>query len=895
MATEPVDLTNCDREPIHLLGAIQPIGFLLAVSEQWVVERASANLADYLGIAAEAALGQPVDALIDGHAIHGFRNRVAMLRGEDAVERIFGCSLRPDLPEFDIALHVTGGQIVIECEPASSEHGDATNTVRSMIARLDQTAALDPFLTEGARLVRALTGFDRVMVYRFAEDGSGEVAAEACKPGIGRFKGLHYPATDIPAQARQLYKRNLLRVIADIDADPVAIVSTAACGPQPIDLSLSILRSVSRIHVEYLRNMGVGASMSISIIVDDELWGLFACHHYGPLRPSFEQRSVCELFAQMFAMRLESRLRKELMDYERRARDISDQLLGAVASDETLLNDPDWLSGVLTSAIPADGVGVWMNSSMALSGATPPPAGFREIVSRLNDRDDGEVFATDHLASFLPGATAYASQVAGMLAIPLSRGGRDYVVLFRSEMIHSVSWGGDPHKPVEYGPNGPRLTPRESFAEWKELVEGKSRPFTQSELRVAETLRATLIEVVLRLAEEASTQRRQAHERQELLIAELNHRVRNILGVIRGLIRQSKPHDDNIESFVKLVDGRIHALARAHNQITDDHWGPAPIQALIDAEAAAFLADGGERIRASGGFVLLNPQAYSTMALVIHELVTNSAKYGSLSLDQGTVDLAWRRNDEGDLEVDWRERGGPPVVAPTRKGFGTTIIGRSVPYDLGGQAKIDFAEGGVRAHFRIPARHVTEVPGDRTPVIKYPRPSVGHPAPPPEQMLDGHRVLLVEDSLIIALDAEDVLTRLGAEEVVTAATVDGALDMIDSFEPTAAMLDINLGDRDSYKVADRLTALGIPFLFASGYGEQAQLPENHAERVIVQKPYTLENVARALDGLLGRLSRPTRPSPPAAPPSAPRSGQGVPGPLSRRAAAPRSPATNRPA
>lgn len=679
-----VDLTNCDREPIQLFGAIQPIGFLLALSPQMTIERASENVSEFLGIPPAAILGMPLDAVFSSEAVHSLRNRLSLLTGDDAVERIFGTRLRGDLGYFDIALHVSGGQIIVEAEPGSEEHGDATNTVRSMVARIDRAEELDHFLNEGARLVRAFTGFDRVMVYRFAPDGSGEVAAEACRPGIGQFKGLHYPASDIPAQARALYKRNLLRVITDVNAEPVAIVPERDAQGQPLDLSLSILRSVSRIHIEYLKNMGVAASMSISIIVDDKLWGLFACHHYkGPLSPSFERRSVCELFAQMFSMRLESRERKETVDFERRARDLSDQLLGAVASDETLLNNPDWLGKILTSAIPADGVGVWINGASAFSGQTPEPEDFRRIISALNEHADGSVIATDYIASLLPGAERFADRAAGMLAIPLSRAVRDYVVLFRQEIIRSVRWGGDPHKPVEYGPNGPRLTPRESFAEWKELVEGHSRAFSPSELRVAETLRATLIEVVLRMADEATTQRQQANERQELLIAELNHRVRNILGVIRGLIRQSKPHDDSIEGFVKLVDGRIHALARAHNQITDDHWGPAPIQALIDAEAAAYLADRPGRISTSGGFVLLNPQAYSTMALVIHELITNSAKYGSLS-DEGTVTIEWRRNDAGDLLFDWQEHGGPPVSPPSRKGFGTTIIGRSVPYDLGG-------------------------------------------------------------------------------------------------------------------------------------------------------------------------------------------------------------------
>jgi light-regulated signal transduction histidine kinase (bacteriophytochrome)/CheY-like chemotaxis protein len=849
--TVRVDLTNCDSEPIHILGSIQPLGFLLALSAEMRIERASANTQQFLGVPPDALIGQPIANLFSTEAVHELRNRLAFLTGHDAVERIFGCELSEQLQRFDIALHMSGGSIVIEGEPASDERGDATNTVRSMVARVDRAADFDKFLNEGARLIRAFTGYDRVMVYRFAPDGSGEVAAESCRGGIGSFKGLHYPATDIPAQARALYRRNLLRVINDVDATPVPIQPQLDSAGNPLDLSLSILRSVSPIHIEYLKNMGVAASMSISIIVEDKLWGLFACHHYAPLSPSFERRSVCELFAQMFAMRLESRERKETVEFERRARDISDQLLGAVASDETLLNDPDWLGNILTNAIPADGVGVWINGSSAFSGQTPKADEFRRIIAVLNEISDGRVIATDHIAAIVPDAELFAERAAGMLAIPISRATRDFVILFRQEIIRSVRWGGDPHKPVEFGPNGPRLTPRESFAEWKEMVEGHSRSFSASELRVAETLRATLIEVVLRLADEATVQRQQANERQELLIAELNHRVRNILGVIRGLIRQSKPHDDSIESFVKLVDGRIHALARAHNQITDDHWGPAPILALIEAESAAYLADHPDRIRTDGGFVLLNPQAYSTMALVIHELVTNSAKYGSLS-DSGTVSISWHRDEEGDLMIDWREEGGPAVQPPTRRGFGTTIINRSVPYDLGGRAWIDYAKEGVHARFCIPARHVSESQGDRTLAIRYPRSAVGHPVAPPKQVLAGAEVLLVEDSLIIALDAEDVLERLGADTVVTAATVAGALDAIGRSKPALAMLDINLGDSTSFPVADLLAEQEIPFLFASGYGEQAKLPERHRNRVVLQKPYTLENVARALDPLISQ-------------------------------------------
>ncbi|MDV3459386.1 GAF domain-containing protein [Sphingomonas sp. HF-S4] len=848
-----VDLTNCDREPIHLLGAIQPVGFLIALSKDWIVSRVSANIGRYLGSEPEAMIGAPLADFVPGHLIHDLRNRVALLSTPDAVERLFACRPIEGADAcFDVAIHLAGTQILLEFEPGIEHNGDASGAVRAMIARLDSQPDVPAFYREGARQVRALLGYDRVMVYKFSADGAGEVVAESCKSGIGSFMGLHYPASDIPRQARALYKRNLVRVIRDVHQVPVPIVPERDAKGEPLDLSLSVLRSVSTIHIEYLKNMGVGASLSISILVDGELWGLFACHHYAPRSPTFERRSVAELFAQMFSMRLESRERRELVEYERRARDISDQLLGAVASDETLLKDPDWLADILTSAIPADGVGVWINGNYAFSGSTPPADDFRRIVRALNGTAAGRVFATDRIGSLVDGAERFAKEASGLLAIPISRSPRDYVVLFRSEMRERVRWAGDPHKPVEYGPNGPRLTPRESFAEWHELVEGRSTPFTSSEERVAETLRATLIEVVLRLADEAAAQRQHANARQELLIAELNHRVRNILGVIRGLVRQSQPDDDVVREFVRVVDGRIHSLARAHNQITDDHWGPAPFRALIDAEAAAFAAHKESSIHSDGPPVLLNPQAYSSMALVIHELVTNSTKYGSLS-GEGIVELQWHLDEKGDMILTWAESGGPAVKAPTRKGFGTTIIKRSVPYDLGGDAEIDYAPEGVKARFRIPARHISEPRVVKGPPVKLPR--VSHPphpsqAPVKPDLLAGLSVLLVEDSLIIALDAEDILVRFGAR-IETASTPEAAHDMLDNWKPDFAILDINLGDQTSFGIADRLNDAGVPFFFASGYGEQANLPDEHRVRAVVQKPYTTHNIARAAEELLG--------------------------------------------
>ncbi|TKD53353.1 GAF domain-containing protein [Sphingomonas baiyangensis] len=849
----PVDLTNCDREPIHQLGAIQPFGFLLALSPDWIVRRASENVGDMLGVIAEAMLGTHVSDYFSEEAIHTLRNRLTLLRGADAVERVFGLPIdTAGQRAFDFAMHMVGDTVVLEAEASALEPtSDTASTIRAMIARLDMAGDLPAFYREGARQVRALTGFDRVMVYRFDQDGSGTVVGEAVRGGIGSFFDLRYPASDIPQQARELYIRTPFRIIADVDDEPVAIVPQRDERGQPLDLSLSVLRSVSPIHIEYLKNMGVSASLSISIIVEGRLWGLFACHHYAPRRPSFERRSIAELFGQMFAFKLESRERKAMASYETAARAASDRLLAAIAGDAELLDNPEFLGEMLRSTVPCDGIAIWLDGRMALSGETPPPAAIPDIVRRLNAMTGGRIYATDHLSALLPAAADYADRAAGMLAIPISRSPRDYVMLFRQERIRSVNWGGDPYKPAHYGVHGSRLSPRKSFDAWREEVRGRSEPFIDPELRVAEMLRASLIEVVLRLSDSAQEERRRASERQELLIAELNHRVRNILALIRGLVRQSRDPAADAAAYVRMLEGRIEALARAHDQITQDNWSPAPLRRLIETEAAAYLGGRASRLELAGDPVLLRPQAFSTLALVLHELMTNSAKYGALA-DSGTVRVDWRVDAEGVLDICWRERGGPPVQPPTRQGFGTTIIQRSVPYDLGGRADIRYALAGLEVDLCVPARHIViddaHPAPDAPALVPDPRDSA---AVPKEDRPIAGAALLVEDSLIIAMDAEDILSALGAARVVTASTVSHALAEIEREEFVVAVLDVNLGSETSLPLADALQARGVPFMFATGYGEQLQLPPALEGVPVLQKPYTAINMRRVIAQILG--------------------------------------------
>jgi light-regulated signal transduction histidine kinase (bacteriophytochrome)/CheY-like chemotaxis protein len=833
-----VDLSNCDREPIHVLGIIQPFGFLISVTADWLVARVSDNIERFTGMSPQSALGARLHDVILPEAIHTIRNRLTGLRGPDAVERIFALALLPDHAPFDVAVHYAGREIVIEAEPAAAEPMEAVSVVRGMLGRLQQVDDTKAFWREGARQVRAITGFDRVMVYRFDEQESGEVVAESVRHGVDSFLGLHYPASDIPAQARKLYIRNTFRVIANVGAEPVPIVPQRDPAGQLLDQSLSVLRAVSPIHIEYLKNMGVQASLSISILVGGKLWGLFACHHYSPRLPSMAARGAAELFGQMFSLMLDARENAEAREYEARSRLVTDRVLATVAQDNDLLDNPQWLADVIGDAIPADGIGVHVRGQTSLIGLAPNEAQFDAVVRMLNRLAAGQVFATESIQALLPEAAEHASVASGMLAIPLSREPRDYVVLFRAERLREVRWGGKPEKELVHGPYGPRLTPRKSFEEWAQLVKGSSVPFTAAERRVAEALRVGMLEVLVRLAETAGVERARASERQELLIAELNHRVRNILSLIRGLIAQTRDGAADVEGFITTLDDRIRSLARAHDQVTADRWGPARIADLIEVEAGAYLRNQSERVRAEGDNVLLYPTAYVTVALVIHELMTNAAKYGALA-GTGEVDLRWSLQPDGSLVLEWEERGGPPVTPPTRRGFGSTIIERSIPYDLGGTAEISYDVAGVRARFSIPARAVAGLGGER------PVAPLANVAAVSHTPLKDKDVLLVEDSMIIALDGEDALRELGAASVTTAPSVRDALRRIEQTRFDFALLDFNLGADTSAPIADRLAEMKVPFAFATGYGEGLAIDAWPGVPVIT-KPYGLKELRSAL-------------------------------------------------
>ncbi|WP_031552044.1 HWE histidine kinase domain-containing protein [Parvularcula oceani] len=836
-AVPDADLTNCDREPIHIPGGIQPFGVLVAMSSDWIVAAASRNVSDVLPVAHEDLIGSRLSDYLIGEAAEAIADRMRQLGFPDAVERVFQQRLIEGGRPYDMAIHVSGSRIVIEMEPSQGGRtGHDASRIRPLIDRLNRARTPVEMCDIGARQVQLLTGFSRVMIYKFAEDGAGEVVAEARADHLEPFLNLRYPATDIPKQARALYLRNLLRIMPDVSLTPVPVEPYLDPDGKPLDLSLSTLRAVSPVHIEYLRNMGVGASMSISIIQRGKLWGLIACHHDKARVLPYSTRTLCELFGQFFSYALEQKeadLERVLAERTRASHQALSMIL---AEGGDFSENFDQFAKHLGSVIPFDGLALSLDGEIQTSGSKPAEDDIRAIIRFLNRGSASEIFATDHLAGHLPEAERYADRAAGILALPISRTPRDHLILFRQEVARTVTWAGRPDKAVEEGPSGPRLSPRKSFAAWQEAVAGRSEPWSAAERAAAEDLRVTMLEVILRLSDEAARERKAAQERQELLIAELNHRVRNILNLIRGLVSQSRGNAETPEDFMDTVGHRIQALARAHDQVTEKQWQAGSLCDLIETEAKAYCDEKSDRVEVRGPDVLIEPLAFTTVSLVIHELLTNAMKYGSLSDSRGSVQIDLALNETGALVLEWQERNGPPVQAPKRRGFGSTIIERSIPFDLKGQAELTYELSGLRGRFVIPAGCVAGTRQDRA----GPGDAAG---PAAEAGLHG-RVLIVEDNMIIGLDAEMMAQDLGGEEVVLTSSVGDALSAIETERPDFALLDVNLGSETSQPVAERLEQDGVPFVFATGYGE-ADSFTSEFDVPILRKPYVVDAVRKA--------------------------------------------------
>lgn len=504
-----LDLTACEQEPIHVPGSIQPHGVLLALREPALtVAQASANAVETFGRPLDAVLGARLDEVLgreQGASLRALLDNPSLEQSPLYLQTV-------TLPggdgprHYHAVAHRHDGALILELEatPAQDQVSfrDLYPLMRSFITSVQAATTVEELCRLAAVEVRAMTGFDRVLVYRFAADWNGQVVAETRDEAFEPYLGLWFPASDVPRQARDLYRLTRLRLIPDARYVPVPIVPALSPDTgRPLDLTFAVLRSVSPVHVEYLRNMGVTASMSIAVVREGNLWGLISCHHRTPRVVPFDVRTACDLVGQFLSQQLAAQERHEEYDRRFRLKRTQASLLKAMAAE------PNFIEGLVHNPAPllelaaADGAAVLFDDNCLLVGCTPTESEVRQLADRVAESGD-EVFHTNSLADRFPEAAAYSEMACGALAIQLSKLYRSYLIWFRREVVQTVTWGGDPRKQAMPSAVGPHLHPRKSFERWQETVRGRALPFDPAEVAAVADLRNDIVGIVLRKAEE---------------------------------------------------------------------------------------------------------------------------------------------------------------------------------------------------------------------------------------------------------------------------------------------------------------------------------------------------------------------------------------------------------
>jgi light-regulated signal transduction histidine kinase (bacteriophytochrome) len=507
------DLTECDREPIQIPGSIQPHGVLLVLREpDFTIIQASASAQEIFGIAPDTLLNAPLEQLFDEAQMTSFKHELQGMALENNPLYLFTMHIKGQTRPFDGVAHRIDGLLVLELEivpeveagqPDLNTSPVLFHSIQAAFAKLHSTSMVSSYGQMIAEQVRALTGFDRVLIYRFEEDGHGIVIAEDKRPELEPFLGLHYPASDIPQQARRLYTINWLRLIGDVSYRPSPLLP--AINPvtgRTLDMSYAVLRSVSPVHLEYLKNMRVQSSMSISIVRDNALWGLIACHHMTPRFVPYGLRSTCEILGRIMSLQLPAIEAQEDAQAIAQRQQVQSQLIDLLSGEEAFSPSVTTHTPTILDLIPASGVAVCFDGETHLLGKTPGARATKEILDWILTQPEQDVFSTNSLAHYLPDALAWQKEVSGVVALLLSRTSREAILWFRPERVQTITWAGKPAKPVKVNGDKVRLSPRQSFEAWKQTVKGIALPWRMSELEAVRGFRNSLLRVVIRRAEE---------------------------------------------------------------------------------------------------------------------------------------------------------------------------------------------------------------------------------------------------------------------------------------------------------------------------------------------------------------------------------------------------------
>jgi light-regulated signal transduction histidine kinase (bacteriophytochrome) len=858
-----INLTECDREPIHIPGAILPHGAMLVLDPVTLeVLQAAGDCLGLIGASAQELLGRSVGVLYGADQVERLRALAAsqdLKKPRHLLDPLL--RIRADCP-LDVSLHRSGDALVLEFEAADTIDrfaADPLAGVQEMIAGFGEAPSLQALCQLAAERVREVAQYDRVLVYRFMQDESGWVIAESCKPGLEPFLDLHYPAADIPKQARALYVRSWLRLITQVNYDPAPLLPTnnPRTG-QPLDMSQAILRDVSPVHRQYLRNMGIDASMSISIIRGDKLWGLIACHHYSPRILPRHLRAVCELFGSMFSLQLEARESGEHFGARLASRTVLQNLmLNLAGADDYAVGltqqSPNLLDYIHGGGAAADnsrrgGVAVCIKGQLTALGITPTNDQIAKIVGWLDSHmtQNPGIFSTDRLQEAWLPAAEFMDVAAGLLVISVSPDPSTYIMWFRPELIGTVHWAGEPRKQVNGATDSDQLNPRNSFEVWKETVRGRSLPWSASDLDAAFDLRVSLLHVVLRRINDAAKERKRVAERDALLMLELDHRVKNTIANIQALVLRTSRSAESLTGFVQGLDGRIRSMAKSHSLLSQSRWEGVSIERLLREELDAYTTDI-VKVELNGVNVMLTPKSALSLSLAIHELATNAAKFGAFSQPSGRVAVRWVLTADGGIDLSWSETGGPEVRAPTHVGFGTTLIERALAMETGGRATLNYHGTGVVCNVLLPSSSILQHTNQET----------GKPLAVPIGMGLNHaakgkpyRVLVVEDSFLLVTLLQDLFQELGWEMIGPATRLVDALRLAQHESFDAALLDVNLDGAMSWDAAVILKERGIPFVFGTGYSVSAILPEALAGSAVISKPYQLSELQQMIQRVI---------------------------------------------
>lgn len=610
------DLSNCEREQIHLAGAIQPHGALLVLHEpDLVIVQASTNAAAFLDLD-DGPLGRPLEALAPELA------REVRGQLDKPLDRIPIVLRQPASAAggaLDVLVHRPAeAGLVLELERPGPAV-DLSRHVERATAAILACTSLKSLGEETTRIFKELTGYDRVMLYRFDAEGHGEVLAERREAGLEPYLGNRYPASDIPQIARRLYERNRIRVLVDVDATQVPIEPRRSpLTGRDLDMSLCCLRSISPIHIRYLKNMGVAATLVASLVVGGRLWGLIACHHYEPRRTPYETRAVCELLAETVATRiaaLESFLQAQA---ELQVRRLEQRMHEAIA------REGDWRAALFDSSasllqpVGASGAALLLDGQVLTLGEVPGTEQLRAIGHWLDGRGQRGLVSTTSLGLDEPDFAPLRSIASGLLAVPVSSLPGEWLIWLRPERVRTVTWGGNPFKPVELGDGPSDLSPRRSFAKWHQLVQGTADPWSPADRAAARLIGDTLSDLILQfravrllIAQDQLDQigRQVEGADQPVLIADAEGRILVANSGLRRLLGEQRPLPDRLDELAeRLRDPEAARTALFELQRDRRSWraeieliGPAGEPVLLSVRADPVLAVPGRVL----GFVLL--------------------------------------------------------------------------------------------------------------------------------------------------------------------------------------------------------------------------------------------------------------------------------------------------